>query len=158
LVGLEQPTEGSITIGGIPAHNYAQLGGKERRQLRSTVQIVFQDPYSSLNPMRSVGWTLQEALTTHNPRAREGGGQVAGPLESVGLPGWYARRGPVALPGGERQRVAIARALAVNPQILICDEPVSSLDMSVQAQILNLLASLRAKRGISYLFITHDLA
>ena len=158
LVGLEQASGGSITIGGIPAHNYARLSRKDRSKLRSTVQIVFQDPYSSLNPMRSVGWTLQEALTTHNPRARDVGGQVAELLESVGLPGMYAKRRPVALSGGERQRVAIARALAVNPQILICDEPVSSLDMSVQAQILNLLANLRAERGISYLFITHDLA
>jgi peptide/nickel transport system ATP-binding protein len=158
LVGLERATEGAITIGGIPARSYSALNRHDRRKLRSTVQIVFQDPYSSLNPMRSVGWTLQEALTTHNPRSRNVGAQVADLLESVGLPGTYAKRRPVALSGGERQRVAIARALAVNPEILICDEPVSSLDMSVQAQILNLLASLRAERGISYLFITHDLA
>jgi peptide/nickel transport system ATP-binding protein len=158
LVGLERATEGSITIGGIPAHDYTKLSGKDRAKLRSTVQIVFQDPYSSLNPMRSIGWTLQEALTTHNPGAKNVGVQVAELLESVGLPASYAKRRPVALSGGERQRVAIARALAVDPQILICDEPVSSLDMSVQAQILNLLANLRAERGISYLFITHDLA
>jgi peptide/nickel transport system ATP-binding protein len=158
LVGLERVTEGSITIGGIPADNYARLSRNDRNKLRSTVQIVFQDPYSSLNPMRSIGWTLQEALTTHEPRVRNVGAQVADLLESVGLPATYAQRRPVALSGGERQRVAIARALAVSPQVLICDEPVSSLDMSVQAQILNLLANLRAARGISYLFITHDLA
>jgi peptide/nickel transport system ATP-binding protein len=158
LVGLERATEGSIVIGGIPAHDYPKLSRRDRRKLRSTVQIVFQDPYSSLNPMRSIGWTLQEALTTHNPAAKNVGAQVADLLESVGLPTSYAKRRPVALSGGERQRVAIARALAVNPEILICDEPVSSLDMSVQAQILNLLVSLRAQRGISYLFITHDLA
>jgi peptide/nickel transport system ATP-binding protein len=158
LVGLERATEGSFTIGGVPANDYARLSGKDLRKLRGTVQIVFQDPYSSLNPMRSVGWTLEEAVTTHNPGARKVGAQVAELLESVGLPETYAKRRPVALSGGERQRVAIARALAPNPQVLICDEPVSSLDMSVQAQILNLLTALRAERGMSYLFITHDLA
>jgi peptide/nickel transport system ATP-binding protein len=158
LVGLERATDGTFTIGGIPAHDYSKLSSRDRRKLRSTVQIVFQDPYSSLNPMRSIGWTLQEALTTHNPGARKTGEQVAELLESVGLPAGYAKRRPVALSGGERQRVAIARALAVDPKILICDEPVSALDMSVQAQILNLLGKLREDRGISYLFITHDLA
>ncbi|HET7571258.1 MAG TPA: ABC transporter ATP-binding protein [Gaiellaceae bacterium] len=158
LVGLEKASDGTITIGDVPAHDYSKLGRKDRQKLRSTVQIVFQDPYSSLNPMLSIGSTLQEAVTTHDRRARNVDARVADLLESVGLPASYAKRRPVALSGGERQRVAIARALAVNPQLLICDEPVSSLDMSVQAQILNLLAALRAERGMSYLFITHDLA
>jgi peptide/nickel transport system ATP-binding protein len=122
------------------------------------VQIVFQDPYSSLNPMHTIGWTLAEAITIHDPAAKDVQSQVGDLLQSVGLPAGYAGRRPVALSGGERQRVAIARALAVRPRVLICDEPVSSLDVSVQAQILNLLAAIRADRGIGYLFITHDLS
>jgi oligopeptide/dipeptide ABC transporter ATP-binding protein len=158
IIGLETPTKGEIVIDGIPASNWAKLSKKDRNKLRSTVQIVFQDPYSSLNPMRTVGWTLSEAVTTHDPSAKNVSIQVADLLKSVGLPGSYAQRKPVALSGGERQRVAIARSLAVRPRILICDEPVSALDMSVQAQILNLFQELRRQRGLSYLFITHDLS
>src|SRR5262249_45842511 len=115
-------------------------------------------PYSSLNPMRTVGGTLSEAITTHNPGAKGVSQQVKELLVSVGLPGAYAERKPVALSGGERQRVAIARALAVRPRVLICDEPVSARDVSVQAQILNLFAELRKEHGIGYLFIAHDLS
>jgi peptide/nickel transport system ATP-binding protein len=158
LVGLEHADGGQITIDTIPASNWASLSAKDRRRLRGTVQIVFQDPYSSLNPMRSVGSTLAEAITTHDSTARKVAAQVSGLLESVGLPAAYAPRKPVALSGGERQRVAIARALAAQPRMLICDEPVSALDVSVQAQILNLLTELRKDRGIGYLFITHDLS
>jgi peptide/nickel transport system ATP-binding protein len=115
--------------------------------------MVFQDPYSTLNPARTIGATLQEALTV-------GGSQTAvgALLERVGLPAAYAGRKPVALSGGERQRVAIARALAVEPRLIVCDEPVSALDMSVQAQVLNLLIELRRRSDIALLFITHDLA
>jgi peptide/nickel transport system ATP-binding protein len=158
LVGLEHATSGEILIDGIPASNWTALSGKNRRTLRSTVQIVFQDPYSSLNPMWSIGWTLSEAITTHDPKAKKVGAQVADLLLAVGLPPSYTERKPVALSGGERQRVAIARALAAKPRILICDEPVSALDMSVQAQVLNLFTTLRQERGIGYLFITHDLS
>jgi peptide/nickel transport system ATP-binding protein len=158
LVGLEHADGGQITIDTIPASNWSSLSAKDRRRLRGTVQIVFQDPYSSLNPMRTVGSTLAEAITTHDSRARKVTAQVGGLLESVGLPAAYAPRKPVALSGGERQRVAIARALAAQPRMLICDEPVSALDVSVQAQILNLLTELRQDRGIGYLFITHDLS
>jgi peptide/nickel transport system ATP-binding protein len=158
LVGLEQATSGEISIGGVAVGNWADLSRKDRQRLRSTVQIVFQDPYSSLNPMRTIGWTLGEAVTTHEPKAKDVKARVGHLLHSVGLPSSYASRKPVALSGGERQRVAIARALAANPRILICDEPVSALDMSVQAQILNLFAALRAERGIGYFFITHDLS
>jgi peptide/nickel transport system ATP-binding protein len=158
LVGLEQATSGQITIDGIPADNWAGLSAKNRRQLRSTIQIVFQDPYSSLNPMRSIGSILKEAITLGEPGIKDSNAEVGNLLRSVGLPVDYAERKPVALSGGERQRVAIARVLAAHPRILICDEPVSALDMSVQAQILNLLINLRAERGLGYLFITHDLS
>jgi peptide/nickel transport system ATP-binding protein len=158
LVGLERVTSGEITIDGTGASDWAALSPAERRRLRGIIQIVFQDPYSSLNPVRTIGATLAEAITTHNPKARAVPAQVGDLLASVGLPAAYAQRKPFALSGGERQRVAIARALAARPRVLVCDEPVSALDVSVQAQILNLLAALRADRGIGYLFITHDLS
>ena len=158
LVGLEQASAGQITIDGIPATNWAKLSAKDRRKLRSTIQIVFQDPYSSLNPMRSIGSILREAISIGEPEMKDRNAEVGNLLRSVGLPADYAARKPVALSGGERQRVAIARVLAAQPRILICDEPVSALDMSVQAQILNLLIKLRTERGLGYLFITHDLS
>jgi peptide/nickel transport system ATP-binding protein len=158
LAGLEPASSGQVTIDGIPAGDWGKLAGKDRRRLRGTVQIVFQDPYSSLNPMHTIGAALAEAVTIRDPSVRSVPGQVGELLQSVGLPAGYAKRRPAALSGGERQRVAIARALAVRPRVLICDEPVSALDVSVQAQILNLLAAIRAERGIGYLFITHDLS
>jgi peptide/nickel transport system ATP-binding protein len=158
LAGLEPASGGQVTIDGIAANDWSRLNGKDRRRLRGTVQIVFQDPYSSLNPMHTVGAALAEAVSVRDASARNVPGQVGELLQSVGLPAGYARRRPAALSGGERQRVAIARALAVRPRVLICDEPVSALDVSVQAQILNLLAAIRAERGIGYLFITHDLS
>lgn len=158
LVGLEQATSGQIAINGIPVTDWASLSTKDRRKLRSTIQIVFQDPYSSLNPMRSIGSILREAIALGEPAIRDRNAQAGNLLRSVGLPADYAARKPVALSGGERQRVAIARVLAAKPRILVCDEPVSALDMSVQAQILNLLISLRSERGLGYLFITHDLS
>jgi peptide/nickel transport system ATP-binding protein len=158
LVGLEQATSGQVVIDGIPANNWASLSARDRRKLRSTVQIVFQDPYSSLNPMRSIGSILREAVALGEPALKDRNAEVGNLLRSVGLPADYAGRKPVALSGGERQRVAIARVLAAQPRILLCDEPVSALDMSVQAQILNLLIKLRSERGLGYLFITHDLS
>jgi peptide/nickel transport system ATP-binding protein len=158
LIGLETATGGEAIVDGIDASNWSKLSARDRKHLRGTIQIVFQDPYSSLNPMRSIGSALAEAITTHRPAAKHVADQVGELLRSVGLPADYAPRKPVAMSGGERQRVAIARALAVNPRILICDEPVSALDMSVQAQVLNLFKALRAERGIGYLFITHDLS
>jgi peptide/nickel transport system ATP-binding protein len=158
LVGLETPTAGEITIGGVRANDYAAMGDAERHRVRGTIQMIFQDPYSSLNPVRTVGSTLKEALSVRAGRETGLDRQMAELLERVGLPAGYAGRKPIALSGGERQRVAIARALAVAPKVIVCDEPVSALDVSVQAQILNLFKSLRNDFGMSYLFITHDLA
>ncbi|WP_095090777.1 ABC transporter ATP-binding protein [Mesorhizobium sophorae] len=158
LVGLEHATAGNVTVGGVNVADWRKLNRKDLATIRRTVQVVFQDPYSTLNPMRSIGWTLAEAITTHKPDTRQVDREVEGLLEAVGLPTSYAQRRPAALSGGMRQRVAIARALAARPRVLICDEPVSALDVSVQAQILNLLNRLRAEREIAYLFITHDLS
>ncbi|MDQ4027004.1 MAG: ABC transporter ATP-binding protein [Actinomycetota bacterium] len=160
LVGLETPSEGRIDVEGIDASDVAQLPREARARLRRTVQMIFQDPYSTLNPRHTVGRTLIEALRRSGVPGRRGAVEpaVAALLERVGLPASYARRKPASLSGGERQRVAIARALAVQPRVLICDEPVSSLDVSVQAQILNLFRGLRSELGIASLFITHDLA
>jgi peptide/nickel transport system ATP-binding protein len=159
LVGLETPTAGTIEIAGVDASDYANLDRESRARLRHTVQMVFQDPYSTLNPRHTVGRTLAEALQQSGVRSRSAGRAAAEELlDRVGLPGSFTGRRPAALSGGERQRVAIARALAVQPQMLVCDEPVSALDVSVQAQILNLFRALQAELGIGYLFITHDLA
>jgi peptide/nickel transport system ATP-binding protein len=154
LLGLERPDSGVIEIAGIHAENIAALDTATRRRLRQAIQIVFQDPYSSLNPVRTIGAALGEALAVAG-RPISGVGAL---LDQVGLPVEYQARKPAALSGGERQRVAIARALAVEPKVIVCDEPVSALDVSVQAQILNLLGRLREQLGVSYVFITHDLA
>jgi peptide/nickel transport system ATP-binding protein len=158
LLGLEQLTSGHVTIDGIDASDYSSMPADDRRKVRRTVQMVFQDPYSTLNPARTVGATLREALAAGDSSRRGGPVAIETLLERVGLPPAYAKRKPVALSGGERQRVAIARALAVNPRLIVCDEAVSALDVSVQAQILNLLAELRRQTGTALLFITHDLA
>jgi peptide/nickel transport system ATP-binding protein len=158
LVGLEQATDGKVVIDGIAATDWTKLNREERRKLRRTVQIVFQDPYSSLNPMRTIGWTLAEAITTYDPRTKNVDAKVGELLSSVGLPASCAQQKPVALSGGMRQRVAIARAVALHPRVLVCDEPVSALDTSVQAQILELFKALRKEYEIGYLFITHDLS
>jgi peptide/nickel transport system ATP-binding protein len=158
LVGLEQPTSGSIRIKGIDATDYHRLSPEERKRLRRTIQIIFQDPYSSLDPWQTIGSCLSEALALVDVSPGGRKQQVESLLKQVGLPLGYAKRRPIALSGGERQRVAIARALAVKPRVLVCDEPVSSLDVSVQAQVLELFRQLQTELGLSYLFITHDLA
>jgi peptide/nickel transport system ATP-binding protein len=159
LVGLETPTRGEIEIAGLDASDFSAMSGSDRAATRRTIQMVFQDPYSTLNPRHSVRRSLSEAIGTIGRfPASEIDARVAALLREVGLPEHYADRRPSSLSGGERQRVAIARALSVNPKILVCDEPVSALDVSVQAQILNLFKRLQTELGLSYLFITHDLA
>ncbi|HVY98343.1 MAG TPA: ABC transporter ATP-binding protein [Dongiaceae bacterium] len=159
LVGLETPTSAGIEINGIAAADFAAMTPQNRAAVRRTIQMVFQDPYSTLNPRHSVRRALTEAIRTAGPAAlARADTRVLELLKEVGLPESYAERRPASLSGGERQRVAIARALSVDPKILVCDEPVSALDVSVQAQILNLFKRLQAELGLAYLFITHDLA
>ena len=157
LVGLETPTSGKIRIAGIDASDFSAMARSDRAKVRRTIQMVFQDPYSTLNPRHTVRRSLAEALRAAEATGDESA-RIHSLLRDVGLPGDYCERRPASLSGGERQRVAIARALAVGPQILVCDEPVSALDVSVQAQILNLLKRLQDEHGLSYVFITHDLA
>ncbi len=147
IVGLETADAGPVTVAGPP--------GRPDSGPRPP-QIVFQDPYSALNPSLTVGTSLRDALRAGGRDRADS--DIAALLDMVGLPAAYARRRPKALSGGERQRVAIARALAPRPDLLVCDEAVSSLDVSVQAQILNLIADLRVQLGLAVLFISHDLA
>ncbi|MEB3419305.1 ABC transporter ATP-binding protein [Salipiger marinus] len=157
LIRLLEPTAGSIDFDGtsLLALNKTQL-----RLARSRVQFIFQDPYSSLNPYISVGEAIGEVLEvhkiTHTPHERDA--RVAELLEMVGLRGSAATRYPHEFSGGQRQRVGIARAIAANPDFIVADEPVSALDVSVQAQILNLMSDLRARMGLTMVFISHDLA
>jgi oligopeptide/dipeptide ABC transporter ATP-binding protein len=156
LLRLEEPTSGRIRF---EDEDWLALEGAELRRRRCDLQIVFQDPQTSLNPRMTCGAQIAEPLTVQRIargyRLRE---RVAALLEEVGLSADVARRFPAELSGGQRQRVAIARALATRPKFVVCDEPVSALDVSVAAQVLNLLAALREKIGLSYLFISHDLA
>ena len=156
VLRLQEPTSGQAVFDG--ADVFA-LGRAELRRLRRRMQIVFQDPYGSLNPRMRIGSAVAEGIEIHGlaPKA-EIPGRVAALLEEVGLDPTYARRYPHEFSGGQRQRIGIARALAVQPSFIVCDEPVSALDVSVQAQVLNLLADLQRHRGLSYLFIAHDLA
>lgn len=157
ILGLVTPDSGSVLLDGVDASDYRRMTRAERRRIRRFVQVVFQDPYASLNPSLKVGVTLREAL---NARGAVGdpAAEVADLLARVGLPVSYADRKPGSLSGGERQRVAIARAIAVEPALLICDEPVAALDVSAQAQVLELLREIRRASGMSMLFITHDLS
>lgn len=157
LAGLEQPTNGEVIVGGSNLKDSRQ-GTLRRRQHAKTVQMVFQDPNSSLDPLQTIGSALEEVLALHAPGARSHTSRVEELLNMVGLDAETANAKPAALSGGQRQRAAIARALAAEPDAIILDEAVAALDVSIQAQIINLLVDLREKTGTAYLFITHDLA
>ncbi len=153
---LLEPDAGRIEFGGT---DWLALRGAELRRRRRELQIVFQDPQSSLNPRMQVGDQIGEPLRVQGlARGRDLRERVGGLLSEVGLPPALASRYPAELSGGQRQRVAIARALATRPRLVVCDEPVSALDVSIAAQIVNLLLELRERAGLSYLFISHDVA
>jgi oligopeptide/dipeptide ABC transporter ATP-binding protein len=156
LLRLEEPTEGRVFFDG---EDWLAIEGTELRRKRRDLQIIFQDPQTSLNPRMTCGVQIAEPLRVQRiARGRQLSERVAALLDEVGLSRDMARRFPSELSGGQRQRVAIARALATRPKFVVCDEPVSALDVSVAAQVLNLLADLRERNALSYLFISHDLA
>ncbi len=156
VLKLHQPTAGQIFFEGV---DIARYKSKDMRPLRTKMQIVFQDPYSSLPPRSTVGGILAEAVKVHNivppSQAKD---YILDVMDKCGLRDYYYERYPHEFSGGQRQRICIARALVVNPKLVICDEPVSALDVSIQAQIINLLKKLQQDRGLTYLFISHDLS
>lgn len=157
LVALERPTSGTITFEG---RDLTELSGPELQRARRDIQIVFQDPYTSLNPRKTVGEIVGEAFEIHPdvvPRAKRRE-RVRELLDQVGLSPEHINRYPHQFSGGQRQRIGIARGIALNPKVLVCDEPVSALDVSVQAQVVNLLEKLQRELGLAYVFIAHDLA
>jgi len=156
ILQLYRPTAGTVDFGGT---DLTKLKGGEIRKYRRRMQMIFQDPYASLNPRMSVGSIIAEPLAIHNlAKGKARKDRVQELLSVVGLNPYYANRYPHEFSGGQRQRIGIARALAVEPDFIVCDEPVSALDVSIQAQIINLLEDLQARFGLTYLFIAHDLA
>lgn len=157
VLGLLAPTEGEIRYAGKPLTGGS---GAEQRALRRAMQVVFQDPFASLNARMTVRETLTEGMTVHNigANAKERDERAASLLTEVGLPPTALDRYPHEFSGGQRQRIAIARALSVGPDFIVLDEPTSALDVSVQSQVLNLLRKLQRENGLTYLFITHNLA
>ena len=154
---LERPTAGEIIYDGV---DLASLPHKQLQALRRRIQVIFQDPYSSLNPRMKVGDIIAEPMKVHGiqPNAKRRAARVAELLATCGLDPKFADRYPHEMSGGQRQRVGIARALSLDPEFIICDEAVSALDVSIQAQIVNLLEHLRERFGLTYLFIAHDLS
>ena len=156
VLRLIEPTTGRVSFEG---QDITKMSGAPLRKLRRRMQIVFQDPFASLNPRMTVGDILEEPLVVHEiGDAASRKARVEELLGLVGLASYHATRYPHEFSGGQRQRIGIARALAVEPRLLVCDEPVSALDVSVQAQIVNLLQDIQRARGLSYLFVAHDLA
>ncbi len=156
ILALIPPTAGRVRLEG---QDVFALGGSALRELRRDMQIIFQDPYGSLNPRMTVGSIVGEALTVHGIARGDARREfVADLLSRVGLSPDYINRYPHEFSGGQRQRIGIARALALRPKLIVCDEPVSALDVSIQSQILNLLEELQEELGLSYLFIAHDLS
>ena len=156
ILKLHQPSGGQIIFNGEDITNYSS---KEMRHLRTDMQIIFQDPYSSLPPRATVGDILSEPVKVHNiVPADQVKDYVLDLMEKCGLRDYYYERYPHEFSGGQRQRICIARALSVKPKLVICDEPVSALDVSIQAQIINLLKSLQKSLNLTYLFISHDLS
>jgi oligopeptide transport system ATP-binding protein len=156
LLQLYKPTSGSVRFEG---QDLVTLGAEEMRRMRRQVQMIFQDPYASLNPRMTVGSIVGEPLDIHNlASGKEKQERVEQLLTVVGLNPYFANRYPHEFSGGQRQRIGIARALAVNPAFIVCDEPISALDVSIQAQIINLLEELQSEFGLTYLFIAHDLS
>jgi oligopeptide transport system ATP-binding protein len=157
ILRLIEPSSGEVWFKGA---DVTRLGGEALRALRRDMQIIFQDPYASLNPRLTVGAIIGEALVIHKlaKSRRDLETQVVELLETVGLQPDHMRRFPHEFSGGQRQRIGIARALAVDPKLVVCDEPVSALDVSIQAQVINLLEDLQEKFGLTYLFIAHDLS
>ena len=163
LLQLDPPTDGKVIYYGADGEKteLTSCKDKEMRALRRRLQMIFQDPYSSLNPRMTVGRIIGEGVWTHGiypRRGKELNDYVLGVMEACGLQPHYINRYPHEFSGGQRQRICIARALALNPEFVVCDECVSALDVSVQAQILNLLARLKEERALTYLFISHDLS
>lgn len=157
IVKLYEPYSGSIEFEG---QDIAKLKGKELNQFRKNVQMIFQDPYASLNPRMTVGEIIKEPMIIHNiyNTDEEREERVVELLRIVGLKPDHIRRYPAEFSGGQRQRIGIARALAVDPKFIVCDEPISALDVSIQAQVINLLENIQKELGLSYLFIAHDLS
>ena len=156
LIRLREPTEGKVRFDG---QELTSLKPEPLRRLRRRMQIIFQDPYGSLDPRMTVGSIISEPIDTHKlAKGEEKRARVAELLKLVGLDPTYVNRYPHEFSGGQRQRIGVARALAVEPEFIVCDEPISALDVSIQAQVLNLLTDLRDRLGLTYLFIAHDLS
>jgi len=156
LLRLVEPTSGDVSFEG---KNILKMSQRELKPLRRDMQIIFQDPYASLNPRMPIGESVMEGLQIHNiGRPKERWEIAINMLKKVGLEEYHARRYPHEFSGGQRQRIGIARALALNPKFIVCDEPVSALDVSIQSQVLNILKDLQSEFGLTYLFIAHNLS